>query len=406
MSMNDWFVDFVIMLGIFGISLLQLTASAGILIPDSFTRRMLGINVVRPTLFGASLVLMTVLPLLIRRKYSWVSFIACLLAWIIGDYWAGDAAISLIPLLISLASLSAIREMDESLVAGAISLGTVIILSLLAEPNLLINLMLIQNISLVIAVTGGGMAYKMNRDLVKAAEERAERAEEAARAETKQRLEEERVAIARELHDITAHSLSAISIQAAAAEAQIDTNSVDAKNTIQNIRDISKSSLTEIRRMVGVLRDPAIDVSTPEFVPSLGTESLPEIVQYFRGAFINCTLNVDGYDKELVPKYLDVAIFGIIREAATNIVRHAHATRASIFIKNMGDRVEVEITDNGCGMNGANEKKADVGEKKNDGGGHGIEGMKERCIALGGQLEVLDNDETGGTIVKGWIPLK
>lgn len=408
MSINDWMVDIIITLGVFGISLLQLTASAKVFIPDGFTRRMLGINAFTPTLYGLFAVFLTVLPLVIRRKSSWGAFLLSLSSWIFFDFQIGDAAVSMLPVLIALASLSALRNMGEALIAAFISLCTVVFMPGVVHQSVLSTLLLLQNFAFVIATTGGGVAFKMSRDLVKAANERALKAEEAASAETKRRLEEERVAIARELHDITAHSLSAISIQAAAAEAQLSTSVEEARESIESIRKTSKDSLNEIRRMIGILREGDLEKTSVELAPSLGTESLDNIVKYLSSAGIECDVTQVNYDSSQVPKYVDIAIYGIVREATTNIVRHSRATTSSISISIcdyaqgvcvFGDKcashyVRLTVSDNGIGFKEEREKS----------GGHGIEGMRERVVALGGDFSIKEGLH-GGTILSATFPL-
>ncbi len=408
MSINDWMVDIIITLGIFGISLLQLTASAEVFIPDSFTRRMLGINAFTPTLYGLFAVFLTVLPLVVRRKSSWGAFILSLSSWFFFDFQIGDAAALMLPVLIALASLSGLRNTVEAFIAALISLCTVVFMPGAVHQSVLSTLLLLQNFAFVIATTGGGMAFKMSRDLVKAANERARQAEQAASAETKRRLEEERVAIARELHDITAHSLSAISIQAAAAEAQLSSSVDEARCSIELIRKTSKDSLNEIRRMIGILREGDLDKASVDLAPSLGTENLSNIINYLSSAGVECELSKGNYDETQVPKYVDIAIYGIVREATTNIARHSHATTSSISISIcdyaqgvyiVGDRqasryVRLTVSDNGIGFKENDDKT----------GGHGIEGMRERVAALGGNFSIREGLH-GGTILSATFPL-
>ncbi len=409
MRATEWCVDIVIALGVFAVALLQLTASATFMIPDPFTRKILGINSVTPTLLGLFYVGLTALPVVFRRKYSWSAFIIGLSVYFVLDYKIGDAALSMMPLLLVLGTLAALRPLEEALIAGFLTLCIAVGMPQVTHENMMTTLQLVQNVALIFAATGTGIAFKSSRDLVKAANLRAEETAASAKAETLRRLEEERVAIARELHDITAHSLSAISIQAAAAEAQLNGNVDEARESIRTIRKTSKASLNEIRTMIGILRDTSDDEEKIDLAPTTGTDSLDEIKGYLEAGGVACEINLNNYDKEAVPGYVDFTLFGITREAATNIIKHAHATQTTIdlrfddcercgcrFEKASGATsfVQLKIEDNGVG----------VGDSAESTDGHGVEGMRERVRILGGEFSIL-NALDGGTVILIKIPL-
>ena len=408
MKLSDYAVDTVIALGVFGVSLAQLTLLNGLLIPDEFTRRMLGIDLAAPTFSALTVIAATSLPLVLRRRYSWITFIICLVAWSISMLRGNDSVVSIVPLLISLVTLCAMRPMEDAFVASLISFVVVGFMPSFTRYTIMTNLLLVQNMSLVFAGAGVGIAFKSTRDLIRSAELRVQKTEEAAKMTTEKRLEEERVAIARELHDITAHSLSAISIQAAAAEAQMNTSVEEAKSTVASIRKIAKDSLTEIRRMIGILREPTEGDSGPELAPNMGTEELPEIVSYLKAAGSACSIELNNYEKSKVSSFVDITIFGICREATTNIVKHAKATNVAIqiFMQNspanehVGNdkaprqNVVLRIVDNGVGLS------EDFGKT----GGHGVEGMRERCVALGGTFDI-QNGEAGGCEITVILPV-
>lgn len=409
MKSSDWLVDVVIAIGVFGVSLAQLTLLDGLIIPDSFTRKILGIDLAAPNFYDFIAIGAASLPLIFRRKYSWAAFIVCLLAWVSSCCRGNDSVTSIVPLLISLVTLCAMRPMEDAFVAALMSFLAVGFLPSFNAKSILTNLMLVQNMSLVFAGAGVGVAFKTTRDLIRSAEMRVKQTEEAAKATTEKRLEEERVAIARELHDITAHSLSAISIQAAAAEAQLEKSPDEAKKTVVGIRKIAKESLAEIRRMIGVLREPAEGEAGLELAPSMGTEELSEIEEYLQNAGVNCEVLRNNYEKEMVPGFVDIAVFGICREAATNIVKHAHAKNVNVClsvndvsgVKSLkatgaaSKAVFLTIKDDGVGLSG------DV----NATDGHGVEGMRERCVALGGTFEI-KNGSDAGTEIDVVIPIQ
>lgn len=203
--------------------------------------------------------------------------------------------------------------------------------------------------------------------------------------------------IAREVHDITAHSLSAVIVQAGAAERLIDKDPVRVKEAIHEIRSASKSALEELREMVGVLREP---LSEAELAPTAGLDRIGEIVSYLEYSGIEVSLRSELDDVE-IPAYLGMAIFRITREAATNIVRHAKAKRVSIDLTHTSSEVRLNITDDGAGKS---EDCLWEGVSSSLGVGHGIDGMRERAVALGGTF-LASPCSGGGFRVSASLPM-
>ena len=175
----------------------------------------------------------------------------------------------------------------------------------------------------------------------------------------------------RQVHDITAHSLSAVSIQAAAAERLVDRDPAAAKKAIATARTTAKDALEEIRGMIGVLRagDPAAETE-----PTAGTERLDDLAAYLRRAGVDVALDAGGYDRAAVPAFVDVALYGIAREAATNIVRHAGARSATMRLFTGPSGACLTVEDDGRGA-----------AAETDGHGHDI-AAAVRVVAAGDAL--------------------
>ena len=240
----------------------------------------------------------------------------------------------------------------------------------------------------------GGLAVCAHRDSVRATEQRAEEAERTREEVAARRVEEERVRIAREVHDITAHSLSAVSIQTAAAERLIERDPAAAKEAVSLAHETAKEALEEIRAMIGVLRT---GDSSAETTPTEGTARLMDLADYLQEAGVAATFDVSGYNREATPAFIDIALFGIAREATTNIVRHAHAKKASIVLESDGAKATLTVQDDGDGSMGAADGVPSTG-------GHGIDGMKERAKLLGGTLDA-GPLPSGGFHVHASIPV-
>ncbi|MDQ3946612.1 MAG: histidine kinase [Actinomycetota bacterium] len=204
---------------------------------------------------------------------------------------------------------------------------------------------------------------------------RRDRAAETARAreeEARRRAGEERLRIARELHDVLAHDISLINVQAGVALHLIDEQPEQARTALTAIKAASKDALGELRSVLDVLRQ--VDEGPPR-APTAGLDDLDRLVSGAAAAGIDVRVVTDGTPRPLAPG-VDLAAFRIVQEALTNVTRHAGQATATISLTYGDDGLTVEVEDDGHGLagNGA-------------GGGNGIRGMKERARALGGELE-------------------
>jgi signal transduction histidine kinase len=196
----------------------------------------------------------------------------------------------------------------------------------------------------------------------------------------------ERARIARELHDIVAHHLSVIVLQAAGVRA----SGKPAGPTLEKIENSARQALGETRRLLGVLRDP--DEATG-LAPQPGIGELDALAASVRGAGLPVNLVIDGNLAPL-PAAMDVSVYRIVQEALTNVLKHAGPARADVTIGCTAETVTIEVTDNGIGQPGP------LGPA----GGHGLTGMRERAAVFGGELAAW-SPPGGGFTVRGWLPL-
>lgn len=407
LSATQWLVDVVIACGAFGFGMLQMTLSVNLFLPDEFTRMMLGIQAITPSVFAVTGVFFTCAPLIVREKLPWISFCCCLVFWALFSFVLETLTLSLVGPLVALFTVAYMRSRGECEVAGALTglcaLALPVLMPQAATP--FDNLMLLMNVTLVVAVALAGYAFHVREEYLHEAEARAaqaerlqeverlraEEAERTADAEASRRVEAERLRIAHEVHDITAHSLSAVSIQAALALRLIDAEPASAKEAMDLARATSKEALSDMRAMIGVLRDGPERAGTE---PTRGTDRLGDLVDFLEAAGVRASLDETRYARDRVPAHVDIALFGIAREACTNIVRHAEAQRAWIHLALLDGHAVLEVADDGRGIS----EDADAVT------GHGIQGMRERVSVLGGALE-LRAREGGGLAVRAGIPL-
>ncbi|MEU7644091.1 sensor histidine kinase [Streptomyces huasconensis] len=224
-----------------------------------------------------------------------------------------------------------------------------------------------------------GDAVRSRRAFVDAIRERAERAERTREEEARRRVAEERLRIARDLHDVVAHHIALVNVQAGVAAHVMDKRPDQAKEALAHVRDASRSALGELRATVGLLRQTGDPEAPTE--PAPGLHRLDELVETFRNAGlpVEVALGQVGLD---LPAAVDLAAFRIIQEALTNVQKHAgRDAKAEVSVVRVGPNVEVTVIDDGPGHGKAGDGAP---EPDTDGGGHGLLGMRERVTALGG----------------------
>ena len=199
---------------------------------------------------------------------------------------------------------------------------------------------------------------------------------------------EERVRIARELHDVVAHAISVIVVQARGGRRSLDADPDEAREAFDSIELTGRQALNEMRRLVGLLREKGEDLAlTPE--PSL--RHLDALLEDVRGAGLPVELSVEGSTRALPPG-VDLSAYRIVQEALTNALKHAGPARARVVVRYGEEDLELEIADTGSGA------------RPRAGGGHGLAGMRERVSLFGGELHT-GRDDGGGFAVRARLPL-
>ena len=212
------------------------------------------------------------------------------------------------------------------------------------------------------------------------AAEREERAREAVTAE--------RGRIARELHDVVAHAISVIAVQADAASKLLRQDPSRAHAPLETIQATARGALAEMRQLVGLLRDR--DENAPRS-PQPSLSQLARLVEDARNSGLSVTLEITG-EPTPVPVTLDLAAYRIVQEGLTNVLKHADAADAHVTVRYEPDHLGIEVRDNGHPTNGSG------------GGGHGLIGIQERVTLLGGHLDSGPATD-GGFVLRAQLPL-
>jgi signal transduction histidine kinase len=206
---------------------------------------------------------------------------------------------------------------------------------------------------------------------------------------------EEQARIARELHDVIAHSVSVIVVQAAAANDVFDHRPDQARGALGSIEAAGRETLRELRQLLGAVTAPAP-----------GLDRLPELAEPLRAAGLEVTVAADDLE---VPERVGASAYRIVQEALTNTLRHAGASRASVTVRRVGGALELDVRDDGHGDDGHGDADQDTAGARTAGAGvptagRGLVGMRERVVALGGTLEAGPLPE-GGFGVRARLPV-
>ncbi|HEY4461449.1 MAG TPA: sensor histidine kinase [Streptosporangiaceae bacterium] len=241
--------------------------------------------------------------------------------------------------------------------------------------------------ALAAAACFGGIAVANRRAYVVSIQERAEN-------DTRRRIDEERLRIARELHDVVAHTMATINVQAGVAVHVLTDRPDAAAEALQTIKTASKEGLRELRAILNVLRQ--ADEADPT-EPAPGLAQAAALIDGARRAGLGTTLTVTGTQRPLTAA-VDLAAYRIIQESLTNVIRHAGPATATVSLAYGEDELRVEVADTGRGTTAA--AAAPAGPQ---GTGHGLTGMRERAASVGGTVEA-GPQPAGGYRVSARLP--
>jgi signal transduction histidine kinase len=276
-------------------------------------------------------------------------------------------------------------DRQRSVVVGALTAIGVILAIVLVDGALDLGAVGTR-IPLVFASLALGDTLRSRQALHAAALERAQREAHEREEDGRRRVADERLRIARELHDTLAHSLVAINVRAGVA-VDLD-DSEDPSEALRDIKQVSATALHDLRATLSLLRDE--DDAAPT-APTFDLEALPGLVDRVRSAGLDAEVDVE-VNGAAVPSAIGGAAFRIIQEALTNVLRHAEASRAHVGVRATPDLLDIEVTDDGTSGNAGASP------------GLGLRGMAERAAALGGRVDVGPRDG-GGWRVHAVLPL-
>jgi signal transduction histidine kinase len=294
--------------------------------------------------------------------------------------WSASALVA-----IQLFTVALLGHRQRSLVVGALTALVAVVAIVLIDVSVELTGIAFRLLLVIVSLVLGD-TIRSRRALRAAAREHAQREAHQREEENRRRLADERLRIARELHDTLAHSLVAINVRAGVAAELHDAQ--DPTAALRDIKAASATALRDLRATLGLLREPDDVVPT---APALDLESLPGLIENARAAGLRADAQV-AIDGAAVPAAIGRTAFRIVQEALTNVLRHADASSALVHVGASSDLLTIEVTDDGRAHTTAGAP------------GHGLRGMAERAAAVGGHLDVGPREE-GGWRVSAELPL-
>ncbi len=239
-----------------------------------------------------------------------------------------------------------------------------------------------------------GLWMRTRRAYVAELLDRAERLEREREQSVRRATIEEQARIARELHDVIAHNVSVMVVQATAANDVFETHPQRAREALRSIEATGRQALTELRRLLAAVRPPRAQALDEPLAPQPGLDRVGELVARLRAAGLDIELELVGTRRDVAPA-IDLSAYRIIQEALTNTLRHANANRVTVRIGYAEQALEIDVIDDGEGPADGDPTVA----------GHGLIGMRERVSLFGGELTA-GAGATGGFAVRARLPLE
>jgi signal transduction histidine kinase len=333
----------------------------------------------------------------VRRHFPVLALVATA-AGLLAYYAAGYPAIGLaLPVAAALYSAAEAGKLLISAVTGAALIAVSTFFRLREGESLayLLGFELASTAGLMFAAIALGAAVRATR-LLRAEQLRTARQAAAEReAEARRRVQDERLRIARDLHDVIGHTIALVAVQADVAEEALDDDPGTVRAALKTIRSAGEEAIHELRGTLGLLRSPG----EPEVRAPTGTlRNLGSLLAATRESGLAVELRAEGEPVPL-PAVVDTTAYRIVQEALTNTLRHAEASRAEVELRYERGGLGIRVTDDG---RGAGRRDDDPG----GGSGFGIEGMRERAALLGGRVDVAEAPENGGFVVEAWLPVE
>jgi signal transduction histidine kinase len=334
------------------------------------------------------IVAFVVLPLLLRRRWPIPVLVAVVLGAILSSRdatspWVQVAAVAIASFTVGERASERIRSALTVFVLAALAASAFV-----AQGGEPFESIVLPFVFLVPSWLLGDVVRTWQLEAARRAE-KTERAVRVREEQLAQAAAEERRHVARELHDVVAHAVSVMVIQAGAARQVMRSSPDEAEGALLAVEATGRDAMAELRRFLGSLSDPE---EAPGLAPQPGLDALPGLMERVREAGLPASLEVDG-EARTIPVSLEVTVFRIVQEALTNALRYAERAATLVRLTWEAEQLRLEILDDGPGDGGTGRA------------GRGVVGMRERASLAGGYLEAGPR-VGGGYAVRAWLPLQ
>jgi signal transduction histidine kinase len=352
----------------------------------------------KPGVFAALTIILTNAPIVIRRRnplFAITFASTAILLHIAANYPEGSLPITILFLTYTVAAWSNTTRA----ILGLGSVFATLFLIVLTDSPGLDAIGMLANMAFFSVAWAIGIALRARREALEAKLGEAEERANVERQSTARVLAEERLRIAQELHDVVAHSMSVIAVQAGVGAHVLADRPDQARAALDAISATSRGTLTEMRRLLGVLRD---SDGERAHAPAPGLADVPQLVDDVHNAGVPVTLNIEG-SSVCVNGGVELSAYRVVQEALTNVMKHAGTTtRVDVKVQYLPGSLAVEVVDDGRGA-AAVAGNGGLTDNGFAGSGHGLLGMRERVELWGGELSV-GPVAGGGYRVKALLP--
>lgn len=367
-----------------------------------------GLATLTPVLHGRGqgplLVLVACVPIVVLRRWPLPVLAVAAAATGVEMAW-GNVSLALGAML-GLATYFTAARLPRRLsirlgVAVAAALGVALVYATVEVKSAPLAVEAVEGFLPLVAAWFVGDSVAARRRYITGLEEQAERERAAEVERARNEVREERVRIARELHDVVAHTLAVITVQAGVGRRLMAKRPEKASSALESIEVIGRTAQDELRVVLGLLRDE--EVETASLVPAPRLVDLKELVETVRASGVPVELRTSGTTDRPLSPVLELSVYRVVQEALTNVVKHAPGARATADVEVSAGSVRVEVVDDG--RSAANRSSGEEIRQGFPSAGHGLVGMRERVGAFGGSL-VAGPLAAGGFRVLGCIPIE
>jgi signal transduction histidine kinase len=339
--------------------------------------------------FAYTLIALATLPFVLRSRFPVPVLVVTSTALVVLSATDHNEGALPVWLLLGAATVGSRHDLRRVVGTAAYLFGLMVVLLTLQHDRSFSFWTFLVQLALFTTAFTVGTSIRSRRLRLEALEERTQALEATRAEEAKRAVSDERLHIAQELHDVLAHTLSVIAVQAGTGAHVIDRNPAEAKRALDNIAETSRASLAELRQLLGVLRE---DGATKSYVPAPRLADLDRLAGEVTAAGVPVQMTIEGSPGELTPG-VELTAYRIVQEALTNVMKHAGPATAQVRLSFSPGGLEIDVTDNGRGLAARNGNSH----------GHGLIGMQERVAMYGGTLHAA-GAPGGGFRVSATLP--